>query len=51
MRLVPPDASFVCDTVPGPLTCFHCLPAQGEGAASLQVVGGDGTVVVSCWTP
>ena len=51
MRLVPPDAGFVCDTVPGPLTCFHGLPAQGEGAAGLQVVGGDGTVVVSCWTP
>lgn len=51
VHLVPPDAGFVCDTVPGPLTCFHGLPAQGEGAACLQVVGGDGTVVVSCRTP
>lgn len=32
-------------------TCFHCLPAQGEGAAGLQVVGGDWAVVVSCRAP
>lgn len=38
-------------SVCGLLTCLHCLPAQGEGAASLKVVGRDGAVVVSCWTP
>lgn len=39
------------DVVLEPLTCFYCLPAQGEWAASLQVVGGDWAVVVSCRTP
>lgn len=33
------------------LTCFYCLPSQGEGAAGLQAVGRDGAVIVSCRAP
>lgn len=44
-------ALSVSDVVSEPLTCFYRLPAQGEGAPGLQVVGGDGAVVVSRWTP
>lgn len=42
---------FASDVALEPFTCFHCLPAQGERAASLQVVGGDWAVIVSSWTP
>ena len=44
-------ALSVSEVVLEPLTCFYRLPAQGEGATSLKVVGRDGAVVVSGWTP
>lgn len=44
-------AMSVSEVVLEPLTCFYRLPAQGEGATSLKVVGRDGAVVVSGWTP